>query len=207
MQKYWSNIFQAISTALTGMKITAGHIFKKSLTLKYPYEKDDIPKNSRMKLEMTYDDCIGCKQCARACPIDCIDITTTKALPEDNLAATKNGTARKMLTTSFIIDFSECMYCGLCVYPCPEDCITMTPNYEFGTYDKDDLITDYSPLSDEEQEKRLKVAEDLKAKQMAAKEKAAEEAKAKLEAEAKIETKTEKKPEAPRSLGEVEETL
>ncbi len=164
MKKYWSNIFSAVYTLLVGLKITLGHLFKKPLTLKYPYEKDTLPSGSRMKLEVYYDDCIGCKQCERACPVQCISITTTKATPEDNLAPTSNGTARKLLTTSFVIDFSECMYCQLCVFPCPENCIVMTPNYEFGKYDRSLLVTDFSPMKPEEQEQRLQAAEAAKAK-------------------------------------------
>ena len=176
MKQYWSNIFSSIYTMLLGMKVTFKHLFKKPVTLKYPYEKDpNIPEISRMKLEVDYDDCIGCKQCERACPVQCIHITTTRALPEDDLAPTSNGTARKLLTTSFVIDFSECMYCNLCTYPCPENCIVMTPNYEFGKYDKGELITYFSPLSQEEQEKRLKLADDMAAAAAAAKAKAAAE--------------------------------
>ena len=44
---------------------------------------------------------------------------------------------------------SECCYCNLCTYPCPEECIFMTggPNakkhpidYEFSEPDRSDLI-------------------------------------------------------------------
>jgi len=30
---------------------------------------------------------------------------------------------------------SLCCYCNLCVYPCPTDCIYMTPEYEFASTD------------------------------------------------------------------------
>jgi NADH-quinone oxidoreductase subunit I len=30
---------------------------------------------------------------------------------------------------------SLCCYCNLCTYPCPTDCIYMTPEYEFATTD------------------------------------------------------------------------
>ena len=173
MKQYFYNIFSVIYTMLIGLKITFLHLFKKSVTLKYPYEKDEnIPEIARMKLEMDWEDCIGCRQCERACPVQCIKIETVKATPEDNLAVTKNGTTRKMLVTNFTIDFSECMYCNLCTYPCPEDCIYMTPNYEFGTYDKDTLITDYAPFSPEEKEARIKKAEAEKAAKLANQKKA-----------------------------------
>ncbi|NJM91254.1 MAG: prolyl oligopeptidase family serine peptidase [Myxococcales bacterium] len=35
----------------------------------------------------------------------------------------------------FDIDMSLCCYCNLCTYPCPTDCIYMTPDYEFATTD------------------------------------------------------------------------
>jgi len=30
---------------------------------------------------------------------------------------------------------SLCCYCNLCTYPCPTNCIYMTPEYEFATSD------------------------------------------------------------------------
>ena len=54
-----------------------------------------------------------------------------------------------MVVTRFDIDMSECCYCNLCTYPCPEECIFMTggPNakkhpidYEFSEPDRNDLI-------------------------------------------------------------------
>jgi formate hydrogenlyase subunit 6/NADH:ubiquinone oxidoreductase subunit I len=28
---------------------------------------------------------------------------------------------------SFTLDYQKCMFCELCVYPCPKDCITEVP--------------------------------------------------------------------------------
>jgi len=50
------------------------------------------------------DECIGCKKCIRACPVDAI-----------------LGTAKQMHT----VIASECTGCDLCVEPCPVDCIDM----------------------------------------------------------------------------------
>lgn len=169
MKQYFMNIWVAVYTLLVGLRVTFIHLFKPSVTLKYPYEKDTLPERSRMKLEMNWADCIGCKACERACPVECIHIDTTKAAPEDDLTATKNGTARKLLVTSFVIDHSECMYCGLCVPPCPEDCITMTPNYEFGKYDRSLLIEQFAPFTDEDRAKREAEEETKKQAQLAAK--------------------------------------
>ena len=102
------------------------------------------------------DDCIGCLKCERACPVDCIKIETEKAPArgEDlkeikHKGVTSNGTRKALVVTRFDIDMSECCYCNLCTYPCPEECIFMTggPNskkhpidYEFSEPDRSDLI-------------------------------------------------------------------
>ena len=51
-------------------------------------------------------DCIGCRKCIPACPVDAI-----------------LGAAKLMHT---VIE-SECTGCELCIAPCPVDCIVMTP--------------------------------------------------------------------------------
>ena len=54
---------------------------------------------------------------------------------------------------------SECMYCNLCVYPCPEECIYMVggPNepkhdidYEYSKYVKHDLVFEFSNVTDQQ---------------------------------------------------------
>ena len=118
------------------MKITWRHLFAKKVTLHYPEEKWQLPPKSRMRLFMKYEDCIGCGQCARACPVQCIYIKADKrdrhggADLRGQRAAASSSTSRV-----FDIDMSLCCYCNLCTYPCPTDCIYMTPEYEFATTD------------------------------------------------------------------------
>jgi NADH-quinone oxidoreductase subunit I len=98
-------------------------------------------------------------QCERACPVDCIKIDSIKP-PKDNdfdCGITSNDTQKKMIITRFTIDMSECMYCNLCVYPCPEECIYMVggPNaqkheidYEFSQYGRDGMIFEFADATD-----------------------------------------------------------
>jgi formate hydrogenlyase subunit 6/NADH:ubiquinone oxidoreductase subunit I len=135
-------------------------------TLQYPHEKWPIPERNigfenseynliRSRLHVDIDDCIGCLQCEKVCPVDCIKIDTIKPPKgtDVDFGITSLDTQKKMLVTRFTIDMAECMYCNLCAYPCPEECIYMVggPNehkheidYEFSQYKRDGLIYEFA---------------------------------------------------------------
>ena len=212
---YFSNITNAVSTLIDGMKVTMGYFVRprENVTLQYPDEVWPIPERNigvgelesyntiRSKLTVDMDDCIGCKACERACPVNCITIDTYRAGPETDLGETSNGTKKKLLVANFTIDMSECMFCDLCTHPCPEDCITMTPDYQFiendnqktdvtpeqRWRDRDLLIYQFSEVSEEERQRLKAEAEEAakaKALAMAAKKAAAEKAAAEKAAKA-----------------------
>ena len=119
-----------------------------------------IPERGRNRLYVNMDDCIGCKQCEMACPVDCIKIETAKALPTEDLGGTSTGQKKRLWVTQFDIAIAKCCYCGLCVPPCPTECIYMTNVYEFSEYDRKNLLYSYITLTSEEAEAKIKQAED-----------------------------------------------
>jgi NADH-quinone oxidoreductase subunit I len=125
------------------MNITLKHLFTPSITLQYPEEKWVMPERARNQLFNDMDDCIGCDQCARVCPVDCIYIETEKSGPGEDLGLTSKGTKKRLKVLRFDIDMGLCCYCGLCTYPCPTECLVMTSNYEASVYDRSDLIYRY----------------------------------------------------------------
>lgn len=133
MRTWLRDVWEGFWTVLVGMAITWRHLFTKKVTLHYPEEKWQLPPKSRMRLFMKYEDCIGCGQCARACPVQCIYIKSEKRTGPPIFAA--DGTPIKLDVKVFDIDMSLCCYCNLCTYPCPTVCIYMTPEYEFATTD------------------------------------------------------------------------
>jgi NADH-quinone oxidoreductase subunit I len=135
MGQWFKDLWEGFYTVLVGMKITWRHLFTPSVTLQYPEEKWQLPPKSRMRLFMKYEDCIGCGQCARACPVQCIYIKADKRDPKAPAIFAANGQGIKLDVTVFDIDMSLCCYCNLCTYPCPTNCIYMTPEYEFATTD------------------------------------------------------------------------
>jgi NADH-quinone oxidoreductase subunit I len=183
MRKYFFDIFNSVWTVLIGMKITFHHLFTPAVTIQYPDVKKKLPERARNRLYVNMDDCIGCFQCDMACPVNCISIETVKSLPTDDLGTTSTGQKKKMWVTKFDIDIGKCCYCGLCVYPCPTECIKMTEVYEFSEYKRDNLVYNFATLTEGEvADIKAKAAE--MEKEAAAKKAAAAAAAAKAKAEA-----------------------
>jgi len=67
--------------------------------------------------------------------VQCIYIKADKRAPTAAPIFAANGQGIKLDVTVFDIDMSLCCYCNLCTYPCPTNCIYMTPEYEFATTD------------------------------------------------------------------------
>jgi NADH-quinone oxidoreductase subunit I len=147
---YFRSIWLGVSTVLVGMKITMGHLFTRKVTIQYPLTRQQLPDRVRNRLYVNMDDCIGCDQCARACPVNCIIIETAKAQPGEDLGITSNGKKKALWVTKFDIDIAKCCYCSLCVWPCPTECIVMTDVYEFSEYERGNLNYSYITLAPDE---------------------------------------------------------
>jgi NADH-quinone oxidoreductase subunit I len=48
--------------------------------------------------------------------------------------------------TGFTIDYSKCMFCALCVEPCPVDCIFMGASHDLSCYSRDGCMVDFARL-------------------------------------------------------------
>ncbi len=157
MKEYFQNIVKALWSVLLGMGVTASYLFRPAVTLQYPEEKlypeakrrrksvpilfDWTPPDRyRGDLSCVIDDCIGCMLCAAACPVECIDIVTERAAAGEDLERTSKGQPKKLKILRFDIDMTKCIFCGLCVDPCPTECLTMTRQYEFSSYGRAELV-------------------------------------------------------------------
>jgi formate hydrogenlyase subunit 6/NADH:ubiquinone oxidoreductase subunit I len=184
-KKYFKNVWLGVYTVLVGMKITFSHLFTKAVTIQYPDERLQLPERERNRLFVNIDDCIGCDQCARACPVDCIYLETIKVIPGDivgRTGVTSNGKKKALYVPTFTIDIAKCCYCQLCVFPCPTECIYMTDVFEFSEYDRNKFIYEFTDMTPEQViEKKAKLEVFNKEQE----EKKAAAAKAKAEATAK----------------------
>jgi formate hydrogenlyase subunit 6/NADH:ubiquinone oxidoreductase subunit I len=152
MAQYFTDVWQGLSSTFKGLGIVMSHLLTKKVTRQYPNPEDryEMPERARNRLYVNMDDCIGCDQCARACPVNCIIIDTAKAVTGENLGITSNGKKKSLWVTRFDIDIAKCCYCGLCTFPCPTECIRMTDVFEFSEYDRVELIYNYATMDSKE---------------------------------------------------------
>ncbi|HTR98575.1 MAG TPA: NADH-quinone oxidoreductase subunit I [Bacteroidota bacterium] len=147
MVTYFRDIWDGLVTVLIGMRVTWRHLFTPAVTIQYPDVKLKLPERARNRLYVNMDDCIGCDQCAMACPVDCITIETIKSTPDVDLGLTSVGTKKRLYVPVFDIDIAKCCYCGLCVPPCPTECIKMTDVYEFSEFDRENLVYRFATMT------------------------------------------------------------
>jgi formate hydrogenlyase subunit 6/NADH:ubiquinone oxidoreductase subunit I len=136
--KYLADVYAGVASTLIGMAVTGRWAFKKPVTELYPHTKYVPSDRYRGVLFNKIEDCTGCMACARACPVNCIHIQTSRRDPEDQTTAS-DGTPIKLWTTQFDIDMALCMECGLCTEVCPTFCLVVTKQYELATTTKDDM--------------------------------------------------------------------
>ncbi len=177
MRQYLRNTWDGIFTVLVGLKVTFRHFFTRSVTIQYPEVKVPMVERSRNRLYVNIDDCIGCDQCAKACPVSCIEIDTIKSIPTDPIGATSNGKKKALWVTRFNIDIAKCCFCQLCVFPCPTECIKMTDVYEYSEFHRGDLLYKFSNMTETEIAEKKANYEKFEAEKAAAKAKAAAEVK------------------------------
>ena len=123
----------------SGMLLTLKYMFKKPVTINYPFEKGKLSPRFRGEHALRRypngeERCIACKLCEAVCPALAI---TIESEPRDD-------DSRR--TTRYDIDMTKCIYCGLCEEACPVDAIVQGPNYEFAKETREELFYDKEKL-------------------------------------------------------------
>ena len=109
-------------------------------------EPSPRPPRARGVIALVEESCTVCMLCVRECPDWCIDIDShTETLPADEVHRRQRTVA---VLDRFAIDFSLCMYCGICVEVCPFDALHWSPVAEYAatalrdlTHERDRLAT------------------------------------------------------------------
>ena len=116
-----------------GFRVTLGNMLRRSVTAQYPDTKPDLPARSRGVIALQEENCTSCMLCARECPSWCIYIDSHK----ETIPATAEGgrDRQQNVLDRFDIDWSLCMYCGICIEVCPFDALHWSPEFEYATTD------------------------------------------------------------------------
>ena len=117
----------------------------------------DLPPRSRGVIGLLEENCTVCMLCARECPDWCIYIESHKE-PVPRAGETSAqvagaqqapgpggglpGRGRQRVRNTldrFAIDFSLCMYCGICIEVCPYDALFWSPEFSYAEPELRDL--------------------------------------------------------------------
>lgn len=130
VRTYLGHIKDTVKSAWEGMSVTLSYLFRRPTTIQYggPEEQAEkgepiqhtLPPRYRGILEVDMDICTACLACERACPINVIAIEVEK----------DPSNPKQRVMTRFDIDIGKCMFCGLCVEPCPTGSIVHTREFE-----------------------------------------------------------------------------
>ena len=103
------------------------YLFKKPLTIRFPYESLETSPRYRGKHEFDIEKCISCGICQRVCPNQAI-----RMVPAED--------REKYPKLYPEVDLGKCCFCALCQEFCPTKAIKLTTNYFMSTPNPDALI-------------------------------------------------------------------
>jgi len=137
MVKYFREIALGLYSLAVGMGVTFRCMFLPPVTVQYPHEVLKMTPRFRGPAELIRDpesgqpNCVVCLMCQKACPSRCIAVEGEK--PE--------GGKRK-LPTKFILNFTTCSLCGLCVESCRFNALRFSKAYNLAGTRKEVYIMD-----------------------------------------------------------------
>ncbi|NCA76569.1 MAG: 4Fe-4S dicluster domain-containing protein [Alphaproteobacteria bacterium] len=137
---YFTDIFHAVKSLLTGMKVTGKYFFSPGaiVTQQYPENRKSLKMYDRFKGEviMPHNEnnehrCTGCGICETACPNGSIEIIQAKADMPDG--------KKKRIIDKHIYHLSMCTFCGLCIKSCPSNALAWGQEFEHAVFDRSKL--------------------------------------------------------------------
>ncbi|MBC7387290.1 MAG: 4Fe-4S binding protein [Cryobacterium sp.] len=131
------SFIRALSASLPYLFNMNPNTLRKEVTEQYPdpvssRTVDDLPPRTKGLIQNDIDQCIGCRECAKSCPVDCFTIESERLLD-----------TQKEWVSLFDIDHSKCISCSLCVEVCPTSSLSNSKRYEFAAYDRKEMVESF----------------------------------------------------------------
>ncbi len=136
--KTFSTTLRGLYSLLVGLGVTGNNLFSSSVTVHYPREAPPLdgfrgpPELTPSDEDPTKPKCNACGNCVRICPSSCLYMTAAKPKKKETAEDTsfdgqtsaeekkeKPAKKAKPEVQTFVLDFSYCSQCGLCVQNCP----------------------------------------------------------------------------------------
>lgn len=135
-----------IPGVVKGLTVPFRTMMEPAVTIQYPHEKEEVAPRARGVIALSEENCTACMLCSRSCPDWCIYIEghKTKAPPRREGGKERNVN----ILDRFDIDYSLCMYCGICVEVCPFDALFWSPEFEYSEFRIANLLHQKQTLFD-----------------------------------------------------------
>jgi NADH-quinone oxidoreductase subunit I len=137
MREYFQDLYNGAKSLIVGMGVTLHAMFQPVVTVQYPRERIDITPNFRGHTELVEDPetgnhrCIVCMMCEKDCPSGCITVK----------GESREGVKGKVLT-SYLLDFTKCSLCGICVEVCPTVALEYSHEYDLAGFSAEEYHYD-----------------------------------------------------------------
>ncbi|NSW87243.1 MAG: 4Fe-4S binding protein [Syntrophobacteraceae bacterium] len=122
---YFREIIDGGWSLVEGMRVTVRRLFQPLVTVQYPRKHIRMSSAYRGHIELKVfketgtHNCIACGTCERMCPSGVIKVQGVKEQAKSPKVA-----------THYVIDFTRCSLCGLCVETCPTQTLEYSKEYD-----------------------------------------------------------------------------
>lgn len=143
MLRWLGDIGHAVVTVIKAMRFSMRYWMRtydpkrRTFTERFEYPELPLKVADRYRGFHRYDPtvCSACERCARDCPVGCIYV-----------GKERNPRGKGFRVTSFTIDYTKCMFCGICTESCPKESLSMGSTHDLSCYRRDGCIVDFTQL-------------------------------------------------------------
>ncbi len=132
------------ASLIAGLAVTIREFFKPAVTSQYPRELLPISPRFRGHTKLIAEKgnpekvaCTACLICQKSCPSSSIG----------KIEGEKREGEKRKTATTYILNFTTCSQCGICVEVCPFDALAFSADFNLVAYTREgcyfDLVTEF----------------------------------------------------------------